>query len=131
MKRFIQSVAVGALSLWALSSWAIPPKQLVTHNNTDFESNAYIDGTIASQHPTKAHSDGRVFWTAVRMACFGHTVNGRCLATIMMASDTPNPIELGRVTLDLDTGDIMPKQISAQGFTLTVNGPGETTLSTN
>ncbi len=37
------------------------PKHMITHNKTDFESNAYVDGVIPSQHPTRAHSDGRVF----------------------------------------------------------------------
>ena len=46
-----------------------------------------------------------------------------------MDTNTGNPIEIGIVSLDLTTGDISPKQISANGYTMTVNGPGESTLS--
>ena len=68
------------------------------------------------------------------MACFGHTVDGKCPALIKMGTgpnDGGNPVELGTVTLDLNTGIITPSQISANGYTVTVNGPGETTLSKN
>lgn len=131
MKRVIHYLMVVILGLCATAVFATPPKQLITHNTTDFESNAFVAGTIPSQHPTKAHSDGKVFWTAVKMACFGHTINGKCAALIKMATNTPNPIELGMLTVDLNTGEITPQQITANGFTLTINGPGETTLSTN
>ena len=130
MNRLLKNMTVGAMSLFAATAIAAP-KQLITHNTTDVESNAYIDGTIQSQHPTKAHSDGKVFWTAVKMACFGHTIDGKCTALIKMADNTPNPIIVGTVTLNLDTGDITPKQLSANGYTITVDGPGETTLSSN
>ena len=131
MNRFIKHLTAGALGLFAATAMATPPKQLITHNTTDVESNAYIDGTIASQHPTKAHSDGMVFWLAVKMACFGHSTGGKCNALIVMETNTPNPVKVGTVTLDLESGDITPKQLSAYGYTVTVNGPGETTISSN
>ena len=107
------------------------PRQLTTHNNTDVESNAYVAGTIPSQHPTRAHGETRVMWTSVKMACFGHTVNNKCWATIKMATNTPNPIELGRVTIDIDTGEITPAQVTGNGYTITTMGPGETVLTKN
>ena len=131
MNRFIKNMTVGTLILFAVTAIAAAPKHLITHNTTNAESNAYIDGSIPSQHPTKAHSDGRVFWTAVKMACFGHSVGGKCNALIAMQTNTPNPVTIGTVTLDLDSGDITPKQLSANGYTITVNGPGETTISSN
>ena len=48
-----------------------------------------------------------------------------------MASNTDTPIKIGTLAMDVDTGDITPKQLSANGYTITVNGPGETTLSTD
>lgn len=128
MNRLLKSVTVGALSLLTAAAFAAP-QQLITHNTTNVESNAFIDGTIPSQHPTKAHSDGKVFWTIVKMACFGHTTNGKCSALIKMATNTAAPVILGTVSMDLESGDITPKQIIANGYMLTVNGPGETTLS--
>ena len=126
MGRFITAAA---LSLVAFSTLAAPPKQLITHNTTDLESNAYVDNLIPSRHPTKAHSDGKIFWTAVKLACFGHSVNGLCSATIYMGTNTPTPVAIGNVIVNLDTGDINPKQVSGHGYTITVNGPGETTIS--
>lgn len=132
MKQFIKTMLVMTLGLTSTALIA-SPRQLITHNLTDVESNAFIAGTIPSQHPTKAFSDSKVVWTEVRMACFGHTVNGKCSALIKMSTG-PNdgePIDLGTVTLDLNTGLITPSTISANGYTLTVNGPGETTLTKN
>jgi hypothetical protein len=120
-------IALGLFSLAAIAA----PKQLITHNTTDLESNAFVAGSIPSQHPTKAHSDGKVFWTAVKLACFGHTVNGQCGALIKMATNTSNPIEIGTLQMDVNSGAITPPQLSANGFTITVNGPGETTISKN
>lgn len=123
------SKKIAAISLAFVTTAAIAsPKQLVTHNLTNVESNAFVAGTIPSQHPSKAHSDNKVMWAAVRMACFGHTVDNKCWAVIKMETNTTTPIELGTVTIDLTTGIITPSQLSAGGYTLIVNGPGETTL---
>ena len=130
MNHLLKNLSVVALTLFTATAIAAP-KHLITHNTTDSESNAFVAGTIPSQHPTKAHSDGKVFWTAVKMACFGHSVDGKCAAVIKMATNTPNPITVGTVIMDVNTGEITPMQISANGYTITVNGPGETTLSTN
>ena len=46
-----------------------------------------------------------------------------------MGTNTASPVLLGMVTLDLVSGLITPSQVSGNGYTLTVNGPGETTLS--
>lgn len=130
MNRLLKHLSIVALSTIAATALAAP-KQLITHNTTDLESNAFVAGTIPSQHPTRPHSDGRVFWTAVKLACFGHIENGKCSALIKMATNTPNPITVGTLTMDILTGDITPKQLSSNGYTITVNGPAETTLSTN
>jgi hypothetical protein len=127
MNRILKQLITLAFALFSITASAAP-KHLVTHNMTNVESNAFVAGSIPSQHPTKAHSDGRVYWTAVKMACFGHTVDGKCQALIKMATNTPSPITVGTVTLDLNSGEITPSQISANGFTVIVNGPGETTL---
>jgi hypothetical protein len=127
--KLSNKIIVGLGLCFAASvAMATPPKQLITHNNTDVESNAYIAGTIPSQHPTYPHSDNKVTWTAVRMACFGHLENKQCSAVIKMATNTATPVELGTVYVDIETGEITPKFLSGNGYTMTVNGPGETTL---
>lgn len=107
------------------------PAYLITHNLTSVESNAYIAGHIPSPVPTKPNRTGMVHWLVVKIACFGHTTNNRCPALIKMETNSANPIELGMVTMDIDTGDISPKHLSANGYSFTVNGPGEATLSKN
>lgn len=129
MKQLMNTIAAVTLSFATTIAIAAAPKQLITHNNTDVESNAYIAGIVPSQHPTKPHSEHTVPWAAVRMACFGHTTNGKCWAIIKMATNTGNPIELGKVTIDLETGEITPAQFSANGYTFASIAPGETLLT--
>lgn len=130
MNHLLKRLTIPLFSL-ASSLAMASPQFLITHNTTDSESNAYISGTIPSIHPTKAHSDNKIAWISVKMSCFGHVVENRCTALIKMDTNTANPLELGVVTVDLSTGDIMPKQLTGNGYTLVVNGPGETTLYKN
>ena len=127
MSRFHSFLIATTLTVSATTALA-SPIMLITHNTTDLESNAYVGGTVPSNHPTKPHTDNKVSWVAVKMACFGHTVDGKCPALIKVASNTAFPIDIGMVVMDLKTGDITPKQVSANGYTIIVNGPGETTL---
>lgn len=131
MSRLHNLLVAATLSITATAALA-GPKLLITHNQTDLESNAFIAGTIPSTHPTKAHSDNKVSWISVEMACFGHTTaDKKCSALIKMATNSAYPIDIGTVVMDLSTGDITPKQINANGYTLIVNGPGETTIVKN
>ena len=117
-----------ALSLSAVTAFAAPT-YLTTHNNTNEESNAFVAGTIPSPYPTPANSTREIYWNLVKLACYGNTVNGKCPASVKMATNTKNPIEIGMLTMDLSTGDITPKQISNNGYTLTIVGPGEATIT--
>lgn len=128
MNSMLKSISALALSLSAASALAVPT-YLTTHNNTDVESNAYVAGTIPSPYPTKAHSTHQVFWNMVRFACYGHTSGGNCIALIKMATDTAKPVDVGYVSMNLDTGAITPQKVSGNGYTLTVNGPGEATIT--
>ncbi|MCL9682517.1 hypothetical protein [Legionella maioricensis] len=130
MKLMLKSLSAIALNLVAATALAAPA-YLTTHNNTDEESNAYVAGTIPSPYSTPAHTTRQVYWNMVRMACYGHTTNGKCTALIKVATDKPTPIDIGTVTMDLDTGDITPKRIENQGYTVIINGPGEATINKN
>jgi hypothetical protein len=125
--KYVIFLTLGSLGI--ISAAFASPKQLITHNNTSVESNAFIDGVIASQHPTKAHTDNKVFWASVKVACYGRVINNSCNALIKMETDTANPVELGWVSMNLVTGEILPKTLIANGYRLDVNAPGETTLS--
>lgn len=130
MRRFLTNIiAAATLSLTVSTGALASPKQLITHNLTDHESNAFVAGTIPSQYPTKAHADGKVFWAAVRMACFGHITDGKCPALIRIGTDTENPVDLGIVELDVETGVITPTMIRANGYLMVVNGIAETTIT--
>ncbi len=127
MSQFQKLLVAATLSAGASVALA-SPAVLITHNTTNLESNAFIAGTIPSTHPTKANSDNKVSWVTVRMACFKHTVDNKCSALIKMATNTPYPLVIGTVMLDLNTGDITPKELHGNGYTLIVNGPAETTI---
>ena len=108
------------------------PLVLITNNNTDEQSRAFIDGTHPSHHPVPARTTRQIYWNMVKIACFEHTSSdNKCSAVIRMATDTLKPIDIGTVSMDLETGDITPKLQSSNGYTLTVNGPGETTITKN
>lgn len=127
----LKYLIVATLGLHMTQVFAVP-RQLITHNDTNVESNAYVAGTIPSRFPSKPHSVTSVAWTEVRMACFGHTVNNKCSAVVRMETgkeDGGHPIDLGTVTVDLNTGMITPSRLSAHGYTLVVNGPAETTIT--
>ena len=130
MKLMLKSLSAITLSLVAATALAVPA-YLTTHNNTDEESNAYVAGTIPSPYSTPAHTTRQVYWNMVRMACYGHTTNGKCSALIKLATNTANPIDVGTVTMDLETGDITPKHISNNGYSVVINGPGEATINKN
>ncbi len=130
MTKLLNTLTATALAFTVTTVLASPQK-LITHNNTAVESNAFVAGVIPSTHPTKPYSEGKVSWTEVRMACFGHVVNGRCAALIKMDTGSAHPVDIGYLSMDLNTGDITPAQLSANGYTISVNGPGETTITKN
>jgi hypothetical protein len=129
MNLLFKNLSIMTLSLSAITAFA-SPVYLTTHNTTNEESNAYIAG-VPSIYPTPAKGKRDVYWNLVKLACFGHTIGKICPATIKMATNTSKPIEIGSVTLNLESGDINPKQLSKNGYTLIVNGPGDATIVKN
>ncbi|EHL31631.1 hypothetical protein [Legionella drancourtii] len=129
MNLLFKSLSAIALSLSAVTTFA-SPAYLTTYNNTSEESNAYVAG-VPSIYPTPANSKRDVYWNLVKLACYGHTTGRNCLAVVKMATNTANPIEIGTLSMNLDTGDITPKQLSNNGYTVTVTGIAETTITKN
>lgn len=124
--KFGMIIVLGFASLTAVAG----PSLLVVHNETDVESNAFLAGT-ASPMPTAPQTVARVPWFLVRLACLSQPTgeNGTCQAEIKMATNTPNPVSLGLISVDIDSGDILPKEMSSGGYHFTANGPGEITLT--
>ncbi|MDP3558787.1 MAG: hypothetical protein Q8R79_00355 [Legionellaceae bacterium] len=127
-KKYLMTVLSG-LSL-SYGAAIAAPTHLIIHNTTDVESNAYIAGSIPSVHPSKSHSDNKVFWGLVKLSCQKHIVNNTCQALIKMETNTTHPVDLGMVTLNLASGEITPASITNNGYSLTINGPAEVTLTT-
>ncbi len=128
MKKSLHLGIILSATLMGSSAFA-EPQYLITHNRTNVDSDAYIDGTLPSGHPTKANSDGKVIWGLVKFICFGHIVNNSCSALIKMETNTSHPVVLGTVSMNLSTGDITPKSLVANGYAMNVNSPGEVTLT--
>ncbi|KTD10730.1 hypothetical protein Lgra_1696 [Legionella gratiana] len=126
MNLIFKSFSAALFSLSAATTFAAP-EHLITHNNTSEESNAYIAGA-PSLYPTPANTTKKVFWNLVKLACYGHTTNGKCSASIKMATNTPNPIDIADVTLDLNSGTITIDKQKDYNYIFTINGPGEATI---
>lgn len=122
MRSWLNYTSASVFALLTTVSFATPPKNILTHNLTNAESNAYIAGKIASRHPTPAHQDHAVPWFEVKMACVGHTTNNKCWAIIKMETNTDHAVELGRVEIDLTTGAITPAVLTHNGYTFIYNG---------
>lgn len=129
MKKILTTLTLTALTLTMSSAFA-SPKKLVIHNQTNVDSCAYVAGEVPPRHPARANCTNYISWTEVRIACLGRTLaNKTCPAVIKMNINTPNVTDLGVVYLNVDTGEISPKVLHGNGFKLTVNGPGEATLT--
>lgn len=116
MNRLTRYAAIVSFSIITGVVFA-SPRNLIMHNHTDLESNAFING-IASPCPTAPHQEvNSVPWAIVKMACKSTT--GKCIATIKMATNTSTPFVLGVVELNLATGQVVPDTISANGYTMT------------
>lgn len=121
-------LAAGSVLALSMTTLSATPSYLTTHNKTNVESNAWVNGH-ASPYPTKANSTNRVLWGMVQLACAPIIVDGKCSADVKMDSNKSKPVMLGRLTMDLKTGNITPKEVSGNGYHLTVNGPAEVTLT--
>ena len=128
MKSILKMVSAITLGFGVVATAFATPNHLVTTNNTNEESNAFIAGT-PSPYPTKAHSTNKVYWNLVRLACFGHSTDNKCSAVVKMATNTANPITIGTLSMDLTSGDINPKRLSNNGYTIVVNGLGSTIIT--
>jgi hypothetical protein len=127
MNRFIPITATLAFGLFTSVAFAAP-KFMTTHNLSNVQTNAFVDG-VPGPAPTNPDASSQVSWMFVKIGCKAHAAEGICPAVIMMATNTPAPIELGTVYVNLESGDITPSRLSGGGYTLTVNGPGEITVS--
>lgn len=106
------------------------PRSLITHNRTSFQSNAFTDGTIPSAYPTPKGQDGSVLWMLVRLACIGHTTNGQCSAVVKVATDTANPVDVAKLSMNLESGVITLLESYTTAYRVIIHSnPGEVTIA--
>jgi len=123
-----QSVAFFlTLSFSALSFSA--PQFLISHNQTLYQSTAYVDGKISLPNTIEPLSDTTTSWITLKRLCFGRSLSSRCPIIIKMGTDTGYPFDLGLIYIDLNSGAITPNQLSFNNVVLRVNNNGELTLS--
>lgn len=105
------------------------PQYLTINNTTSVQSNAYVAGVYPSSVPSNPKEVNLVPWFVVRMACIHHSNGKQCPATIKMATNTPNPIDLADLQLNLETGEITVLRLYPTHYKLTVDGFAQVTLS--
>ncbi|WP_133131171.1 hypothetical protein [Legionella yabuuchiae] len=124
MSRFTKALIGASLSLSAAIAFAIPPSELVSHNNTDVQTQAFLGPNLdLPQQPTEPGAVKRVSWVSVRILCMNTPKPGICPAKIKL--NTVPQTTLGIVEMNLKNGDINPKVLSANGYKMTVVKPGE------
>lgn len=126
MIRLLTSTITITISLFSTSILA-SPKAMIIHNIANKMTNAYVDG-IPAPNPAAPNTTARVAWFIVQAGCRNHKAEGICPAVIKMGIDSPAPITVGTLYVNLDSGEILPSQFTANGYTVNVNGPGEITV---
>ncbi|MDR3502514.1 MAG: hypothetical protein P4L79_08015 [Legionella sp.] len=119
--KILSAIAVSVTTVTALAT----PTHYITHNNTKWETNVIVKG-VDSPFPTLPYSTRKVAWRMVRLGC---GITPVCAAVIKVATDTSDPIEIGTLYMDMDSGKITPQQISAQGYTAKVKDIAEVIIT--
>ncbi|KTC64942.1 Uncharacterised protein (plasmid) [Legionella adelaidensis] len=128
----IKSIIIGtvlATNAIATTLPTVPPHNLTTHNLTNVWSEAFVEGTIRTEkNATPPNTTKKVAWTEVLFICHKRP---QCWALVKMNTKGDKSVDLCKVTLDVKTGIITPEALCAgnNGYALTVNGPGEVTLT--
>lgn len=114
IKKLILGSALTALSATAMAH----PDDLITHNKTSGSVYATIGG-VRSNDPVAPNKTKYRKWFLVNMACFMSKKDNKCTATISVEKNNQESI-LGDMTIDLESGEITPTQISNDKYTLNV-----------
>ena len=124
MNKFIKLLA-GTFIVTTSSVALAAPSELVVENKTDYQARAYVNGM--SKNPAEAHSSMSLSWWALKLVCAFQT---DCKATVKMKTDTSNPVSLGDVSINLDSGIIDTSKLShAEGFNVSYVAPGHAVVT--
>lgn len=104
------------------------PQVLTTHNQTNYQAIAYVDGKISLPKIAEPLSDSSISWVTVNRLCYGRTVNNKCPLVIKMKGLSSYSFDLGVIYMDLNSGEITPKQITFNHIQLNAHNTGELSL---
>lgn len=119
--KILSAITISVTSVTALAT----PTHYITHNNTEWETNVVVKG-VESPFPTLPYSTRKVAWRMVRFGC---GITPVCAAVIKVATETSDPIEIGTLYMDMESGEITPQQISAHGYTAKIKGIAEVIIT--
>ena len=125
-KKLVLGSALIAFS--TVSAWASPSK-MVTVNKS--QANVYASiGGMQSTDPVKPGEKRERSWFMVKGICAAAGQTKTCSAEVV-AQDGNSKVSIGKMNLDLDSGDITPKkQTSENGkYTLTVTGVAQVLIT--
>lgn len=129
MNALLKGVAAMTLGLSSALAFAAPT-HLITDNQTNFQSNAFINGTVQSPYPTPKMTKKKLLWSMVQLACSPYVDSQKqCSALIRMGTDTPNPVDVGWLKMNMSTGEITPTEVRHNGFIIKVIGAGEVVIT--
>ena len=126
MYSLFKNLCAITLSVTAATALATPT-HYITHNDTDLLTNVIVNGT-ESPFPTFPHSTRKIAWRMVKLGC-GRAPNGMCAVLIKIRTDTSDPIEIGTLYMDMNSGELTPQSISANGYTVNVLGAAEVAIA--
>ena len=101
------------------------PMYYVTHNRTDFETKTLIASDNPIFFSTPEHSSSKIDWWMLQHRCETLLMNHTCKVLLKAETNSNHPVELGVLTIDLKYGEIYPKYLSANGYSVSVIGIGE------
>lgn len=125
LKKLVLCGSLLALSGTALAS----PSYMVTENKTSASVSANIGGQ-ESRDPVKPGETKNRPWFLVKAMCKIAGQSSSCSADIV-ANKNGDKSKLGTMTMNLDSGEISPKQLNNGRYTLNVVGNAHVIITEN
>lgn len=124
MKLLTRNTCIVLLSFISNLAFA-EPNYYVTHNSTNVGTTISILEARPYSFYTAPHSSSKVEWWMLQTGCNYYLMNSKCKVIIKTETNFPNPVDVGILTMDMRTGELSPKYISTNGYTISVIGAGE------
>lgn len=126
MTRTAKSLLLASLCI-SSALHAAPPPVFNVVNNLGVATESYIAGQMTSSTP--ANSTRSKTWGTIALKCTSHRLNPICPVTIMLAT-APKTV-LGTLNINIISGEISPKVLSSNGYTMTLNEPATIVFTKN